>query len=163
MAKRRYTKEILAPVVKNSYSYAQVLKKFGVKPTGGMYRHLKSLLRHFHINHSHFTGKAWNRGLTYENSKKIRKASHKISRPNSKIFIKNSPPIDSVTLRKRLIRLGWKYKCKICGISEWLGKKIRLHIDHINGIHNDNRFKNLRFLCPNCHQQTDTWGTSRKK
>jgi 5-methylcytosine-specific restriction endonuclease McrA len=33
-----------------------------------------------------------------------------------------------------------------------------LHLDHINGINNDNRRENLRFLCPNCHSQTPTYG-----
>lgn len=42
-----------------------------------------------------------------------------------------------------------------------MNKPITLHLDHINGVHNDNRFENLRFLCPNCHQQTDTWGNKK--
>lgn len=29
--------------------------------------------------------------------------------------------------------------------------------EHINGDHFDNRIENLRFLCPNCHAQTDTY------
>jgi len=49
------------------------------------------------------------------------------------------------------------YKCKICGISEWNDKFIILELDHINGDNRDNRIENLRFLCPNCHSQTDTW------
>jgi len=49
------------------------------------------------------------------------------------------------------------YKCNECGISEWKGKSLSLHLDHTNGINNDNRIDNLRFLCPNCHSQTDTY------
>jgi len=32
-----------------------------------------------------------------------------------------------------------------------------LVLDHINGVNNDNRLENLRFLCPNCNSQTATF------
>jgi hypothetical protein len=31
-----------------------------------------------------------------------------------------------------------------------------LELDHINGLHSDNRLENLRIVCPNCHAQTPT-------
>ena len=48
-------------------------------------------------------------------------------------------------------------KCWMCGLSEWINGKLTLELDHINGISNDHRIENLRFLCPNCHSQTDTF------
>ena len=55
------------------------------------------------------------------------------------------------------------YKCAICGLTEWNGKTLSLELDHINGINDDNRLENLRFLCPNCHSQTDTYGVRNSK
>lgn len=66
-------------------------------------------------------------------------------------------------LKERLVQEGLKeYKCECCGISEWLNKPISLQLHHLNGINNDNRLSNLQLLCPNCHTQTDNYGTKGK-
>lgn len=63
-----------------------------------------------------------------------------------------------VCIKNKLIKqFKWDYKCSSCKLSEWMGYKIPLEVDHINGIHTDNRIENLRFLCPNCHALTDTY------
>lgn len=50
------------------------------------------------------------------------------------------------------------YECSICkNDGNWNGSVMTLHLDHINGVNNDHRLENLRFLCPNCHSQTDTY------
>jgi 5-methylcytosine-specific restriction endonuclease McrA len=53
--------------------------------------------------------------------------------------------------------------CQDCGLREWLGKPITMHIDHINGVKDDHRLENLRMLCPNCHSQTPTYGGRNAK
>ena len=81
------------------------------------------------------------------------------SLPLEKILIKDSE-YNRTKLKARLVKEGLKeYKCECCGISEWNGKPLTLQLHHINGIHNDNRLSNLQLLCPNCHSQTENFGT----
>ena len=60
-------------------------------------------------------------------------------------------------MRKYLVE-NTEYKCSSCGITEYNNKPITLQVDHIDGDRTNNEFSNLRFLCPNCHSQTDTYG-----
>lgn len=84
------------------------------------------------------------------------------SLPLEQILIKDSE-YNRTKLKKRLIREGLKkYKCECCGITEWNNKPISLQLHHINGVHNDNRLSNLQLLCPNCHSQTENFGTKGK-
>lgn len=52
-----------------------------------------------------------------------------------------------------------EYRChgNNCGLTDWHGSHLVLELDHISGKRNDNRKENLRWLCPNCHSQTDTF------
>jgi hypothetical protein len=79
----------------------------------------------------------------------------------------NKLEIDKITsragMRKRILRENLiENKCRECGISEWKGKKLSLHLDHINGDRWDHRIENLRFLCPNCHSLTETYTGKNK-
>jgi predicted nucleic acid-binding Zn ribbon protein len=58
---------------------------------------------------------------------------------------------------KRYLTENQGYKCSCCSIIEWNNKAIVLEIDHIDGNSENNRPENLRFICPNCHSQTDTY------
>lgn len=66
--------------------------------------------------------------------------------------------------RKLKILEEQEFKCNICGINNWLGKKLTFELDHIDGNKQNNTRNNLRILCPNCHSQTPTWrGRNDKK
>lgn len=47
--------------------------------------------------------------------------------------------------------------CESCNNTEWQNNPIPLELDHINGKRKNNRRKNLRLLCCNCHALTPTW------
>lgn len=50
------------------------------------------------------------------------------------------------------------YVCSECGNDGiYNGKPLTLQLDHIDGNPINNNLENLRFLCPNCHTQTDTY------
>ena len=69
----------------------------------------------------------------------------------------NNQSVPSWDTIKSILFEDREYKCSCCGINEWNGKSIVLEIDHIDGNSENNRPENLRFICPNCHSQTDTY------
>jgi len=75
----------------------------------------------------------------------------------SDILVENST-FSRVHLKDRLFKEGLKLNiCEMCGQNgEWMGKKMTLILDHINGVNNDNRLENLRIVCPNCNATLDT-------
>lgn len=59
------------------------------------------------------------------------------------ILTENSQSSSSAIRRRVLNEKLFEEKCSICGIDEWQDKPLVLHLDHINGINNDNRKENL--------------------
>jgi hypothetical protein len=151
----KYTKEILEPLVKNSRSYLEVLKKLGIKSSGSIHTHIKNRISIYKIDTSHFLGKAANKGGKYHTSKLPNESILVNARKNRRETI--------ARLRRVLLDSGLEEKCKECNLLPiWNNKRIVLQVDHINGDCLDNRIENLRFLCPNCHSQTDTFGYKKK-
>lgn len=53
--------------------------------------------------------------------------------------------------------------CVLCGQGEiWNGKPLTLEVDHVDGNWKNDLPENLRTLCPNCHTQTNTYGSKNK-
>ena len=151
----KHTKEALTNAVEKSLSIANVCRELGVKACGGNYKTLKSKIEEFQIDITHFTGAAWNQGVKF---KPFGKKYDLVD-----VLIENSPYKSSTCLKERLFKEGLKTeKCEVCGISEWMGKKITLELDHINGDNTDNRLVNLCVLCPNCHSQTPTFRNNKR-
>lgn len=155
MSKRKWTDEQLIEAVKTSLSYAEVMRKLGLKAAGSNYDTVKNKIKEYNLDTSHMTGQAWNQGDRY---KPIREAQ-----PLEAILIENSSYRSTYHLKDRLLKECMKeYKCECCGRTEWLGKPIALELHHVNGIKDDLRIENLQLLCPNCHAFTDNYRGKNK-
>jgi 5-methylcytosine-specific restriction endonuclease McrA len=84
---------------------------------------------------------------------------------NNDMFVLNSAYNHS-TIKRNIIKYNLiPYECSTCkNQGKHNGLDLTLQLDHINGIKVDQTLSNLRFLCPNCHSQTQTYaGGNRKK
>ncbi len=95
------------------------------------------------------SGKMYHGLLEFNKKRKI---------PMSEILVENSTYARHNLKRRLLEDSLLEYKCACCGNAGFHNNKpLVLQLDHINGINNDHRLENLRFLCPNCHTQQDTY------
>lgn len=144
---------IFLTVVKNSLTIREALLKMGLCGSGSnQYVWFKKMVKLWNVDISHFQ--------PYAHSEK--NGSNK-KRPLEDILIKNSPYISTRHLKVRLVKEGvFEDKCYACGISKsYNGLPIVMQLHHKNGDRGDNRKENLTLLCPNCHTQTENYG-SRK-
>ena len=147
-----FSKEEIEHFVKQCFTFSDVCR---LMQRPGNIRVIHKKLDSLNIDYSHFKGQGWNKGTSQPSQKKI---------PIEEILVENSTYQNTDRLKKRLISEGYKTcKCEICGITQWNNKPISLQLHHINGISNDNRIENLQILCPNCHSQTENYGSKNIK
>lgn len=150
MKYKKYTKQFIQEAVDNSISYNDVLRYTGRKLSGGNSSHIKQVIKKFDIDITHFLGKSHNKGRIPHNKKEP--VDVLIFRPDSDRRQSRS------ILKRSLLAIGRSYECELCGSSDvWNGGELILQIDHIDGNWLNDTEMNLRFLCPNCHSQTDNF------
>lgn len=137
-----YSQQEIENIVKISNSYKDFARKIGYcnSPSGVVITNLKEKLQNYDTSHFY--------------------TSTNIKRSEENIFCENS------TVSQKVLRNWYKkgnytsYVCSICGQEPlWQEKELTLILDHINGINNDDRIENLRWVCPNCNQQLPTTGS----
>ena len=148
------TDEQFVELIKNSSNIAEVLFKLGytVKGNSWGYSQVKRRMLDLNVDKKDFKGKsALLMGIT---QKEI--SPDKLLKENCK---HTRTVLRRCIIKNKLL----PYRCAMCGISKWNEKTLSLELDHINGINDDNRLENLRFLCPNCHSQTCTYGSRNQQ
>ena len=156
MAKpRKYTIDEFKQAVAEARSLRDTLLRLGLNATGGNYLLAQTRIKSLGLSTEHWTRQGWAKGTSNPG---------KNARSIQDYLVKDSlDMISSDKLKKRLYREGLLAEiCSKCGIKDWLGQSLALHLDHINGVHTDNRLENLRILCPNCHSQTNTYAGKNK-
>lgn len=144
----RHSREELESAALRSRNMAHLIQLLGLCRSSAMYRSLNSRLERFGIRPN------------WANKKKIT-----VSYTHNTLFVVNSVTDRSV-VRSTIIRDGLldHTTCAICGMgNSWRGIEMSLILDHINGIRNDHRLENLRFLCPNCNSTLPTHGSKNKE
>ena len=142
-------------LVAKSTSYREILKAFGCSPKGGNLKTIHNRIQEDAIDDSHIRNRP--KTLNANKSAKI---------PNDKLFVVNSVDERRKTVKRRLVAEGIidHTICSECGMNNiWNKKEINFVLDHINGIPNDHRIENLRFLCPNCNSQMETFCARNNK
>lgn len=149
--------EVLKPIVARCFSISEVLRCLGCKSKGTTHAHIKNRIQKFGLDTSHFSGKSsdisrapWQDKLTWQEV--LVQDRHRGRREHVCI------------LRRALGQAGVDCVCFVCRLPPvWQGRPLLLEIDHLDGDPLNNKLENLRYLCPNCHTQTETFGFRGKK
>jgi hypothetical protein len=143
------TSEEFSALVSKCKTTTEILAFFGLKNIGGNSKTVWRRIRAEEIDTSHLTTLRkmrddwnWRPELT----------------PLEEVLVENSS-YDRRSLKQRLLQGKLlDNKCYICEmLPVWESKPLVLRLDHINGVRDDNRIENLRFVCPNCDSQLDTF------
>jgi hypothetical protein len=144
----RFTEQEARAAVAASRSYAEALRRLGYRPAGGNPKTLRKYVELWGISTDHFDP----RGAVRDSLRRANPAA-----PLEEHLVADST-YSRHALKQRLYEEGLKSPvCEWCGQGDvWMGRRMALILDHVNGRSTDNRIENLRILCPNCAATLDT-------
>ncbi len=133
--------ELRKAVAENTNLHDTVLA-LGLRVAGGNYASVRRWIVLLELSTAHWTR---------------RKTPPRPKRPLDEVLVEHST-YNRGPLKRRLYAEGLKQrKCELCGQGEeWRGRRMSLILDHINGVHDDNRLENLQIVCPNCAATLET-------
>jgi hypothetical protein len=147
--------EKIREIINSSGSITEILDRLGLSNIGGNYLTLKSRIKSLGINYGDLP-----RGKRNDVSSKVLSEKESMSQ----VFIKDS---NSRRWAKKYLKIYTHLKPYVCECGNdghWENKKLVLQLDHIDGDNTNNLLENLRWMCPNCHSQTETFaGRNNKK
>ena len=134
-AYKNYSDEDIIEFTKEVTSLAQLLGLLNLKKAGGNYAHMKKILQRLNVDTSHWKGMGWNKGDRLKDWSDYSRVSK---------------------LKPHLINERGNI-CENCLIDSWDNSPIILEVHNIDGDRTNNKYENLKLLCPNCHSQTSNW------
>src|SRR5918912_891215 len=128
-----YPEDQVRAAVAESASYAEVLRRLGLRAAGGNHRTVRK-----------YVDDVWRIPTDHFDPRAGRPSGRAPAIPLSEILVSGST-YHRGHLKRRLLEEGIKQpRCEMCGQGElWHGRRIALVLDHINGIHDDHRLENL--------------------
>jgi hypothetical protein len=142
-----YTEEEVRAAVESARSLSEALQALGLRAAGGNFATIKRQIERFGISTAHMDPE-WRKRGTHGPRPRT---------PLAEVLVEGST-YQRGALKRRLYEQGLKPRCcELCGQDErWRGRHMSLILDHVNGVHDDNRLENLRIVCPNCNSTLDT-------
>lgn len=155
----KISKEEFQQLFNNCSSIKDVLMSLNLRPFSYNYN-----LLHKRIDKENFDLEIFSKNCLDARQQRLLVLKKTKSLDLSEVFTENAKCARNIVKRILISNKLINYECEVCknpGIH--LSKKLSLQIDHKNGIYNDNRLENLRWLCPNCHSQTETYSGKNNK
>lgn len=147
----------LEEAVRKSYCRSDVLRQIGLPTEGsGNHRTVQDWIDKLALDTNHFD---YRRAISEKVKARI---SERYRYDENEVLTETSKA--SITTVRKYARQLLKYECAICeNTGMHLERPLSLQLDHINGDRTNHARSNLRWLCPNCHSQTETYSSKNRE